>query len=76
MPRGKHNWTFNDVESFLKQHKFTLDHVKGSHYYFVAFRSGKFWMTHVQYHGSRSLHPKTLNSIIRQSGLSPEEWGI
>jgi len=74
MPRGKRNWTFKDVETFLKSRGFTLHHVRGSHYYFCAFHSGRLWMTHVQYHGAHALHPKTLASIIGQSGIPAGEW--
>lgn len=31
-------------------------------------------MTHVQYHGAKSIPVGTLNAIIRQSGISKEEW--
>jgi len=74
MPHGKRNWTFKDVETFLKYRGFSLHHVRGSHHYFRAFHSGKLWMTHVQYHGARTPHPKTLASIMRQSGIPAREW--
>ncbi len=76
MPRGKRNWTFRQVEQFLKSHGFVLHHVKGSHYYFRGFHSGQLRMTHVQYHGADAIHPKTLAAIIRQSGISRAEWGL
>ncbi len=72
--RGKANWTFKDVERFLRGHGFTLHHVRGSHHYYKGFIEGKFRMTHVQYHGSDSIHPKTLGSIIKQSGIPEEGW--
>ena len=74
MPRGKSNWIFKDVEKFLKQHGFALHHVRGSHYYFRGMVRGQLRMTHVQYHGSDSIHPKTLGSIIKQSGIPEDEW--
>ncbi len=74
MPRGKSNWTFRDVEQFLKAHGFVLHHVRGSHYYFRGYQAKLLRVTHVQYHGAGSIHPKTLGSIIRQSGIPKEEW--
>jgi len=74
MTRGKSNWTFNDVERFLKKHGFVLHHTRGSHYYYRGFASGQLHMTHVQYHGSKAIHPKTLGSIIKQSGIPEKEW--
>jgi len=74
MPRGKSNWTFRDVESFLRDHGFSLHHVRGSHHYFRGFYQDQLRMTHVQYHGSDSIHPKTLGSIIVQSGIPEKEW--
>jgi len=74
MPRGKSNWTFKDVEKFLRNKGFVLHHVRGSHHYFRGFQDGEIKMTHVQYHGSSSIHPKTLGSIIKQSGIPEEEW--
>ena len=72
--RGKSNWSFKDVERFLKAHGFILHHIRGSHHYFKGFVAGALRMTHVQYHGSDAIHPKTLGSIIQQSGISEEEW--
>ncbi|OGG77333.1 hypothetical protein A3B35_00205 [Candidatus Kaiserbacteria bacterium RIFCSPLOWO2_01_FULL_54_24] len=74
MTRGKSNWTFRDVEKFLRSKGFVLDHVRGSHHYFRGFVEGHLQMTHVQFHGSDSIHPKTLGSIIKQSGISENEW--
>jgi predicted RNA binding protein YcfA (HicA-like mRNA interferase family) len=74
MTRGKSNWTFKDVERFLKQHGFVLHHIRGSHYYYRGFKDGQLRMTHVQYHGSDAIHPKTLGSVIKQSGIPEEEW--
>lgn len=74
MPRGKRNWTFKQVQSFLLAHGFILHHVRGSHHYFRGFHSGKLWSTHIQYHGSKAIHPRTLASVIRQSGIPEKEW--
>ena len=74
MPRGISNWTFRDVRYFLLDHGFNLHHVRGSHYYFKRYDKGRFFMTHVQYHGAKSIPVGTLNAIIRQSGIPKEEW--
>jgi len=74
MARGKSNWTFKDVESFLREHGFSLHHTRGSHHYYRGVVDGRLKMTHVQYHGSNSIHPKTLGSIIAQSGIPEEKW--
>ena len=74
MPRGISNWTFRDIQTFLLDHGFLPHHVRGSHYYFKKYASGRLYMTHVQHHGSKSIPPGTLNAIIRQSGIQKKEW--
>ncbi|MBI4134927.1 MAG: type II toxin-antitoxin system HicA family toxin [Candidatus Sungbacteria bacterium] len=74
MPRGISNWTFRDIQAFLLQRGFTLHHVRGSHHYFKRYTNDRFFMTHVQHHGSRSIPEGTMNAIIRQSGIPKEEW--
>jgi len=74
MTRGVFNWSFNDVVSFLKDYHFSLNHVEGSHYFYVGFVGGELKQVCVPFHGSRSIDPKTLNGIIRQSGISKKEW--
>ncbi len=73
MTRGKSNWTFKDVERFLKDHGFSLHHTRGSHFYYRGFIGGHLRMTHIKYHGSDSIHPKTLSSVIAQSGIPEAE---
>ena len=74
MPHGISNWTFRDIQNFLVKHDFRLHHIKGSHYYFRKYENGRFYMTHVQHHGAKSIPEGTMNAIIRQSGISKEEW--
>lgn len=74
MPRGLSNWAFRDVQSFLLGHGFTLHHVRGSHYYFKRYKKDRFYMTHVQYHGAKSIPEGTMSAIIRQSGIPKQEW--
>ncbi len=68
------NWTFGDVQSFLKAHGFQLHHTRGSHYYFTRLHHGRLAMTHVQYHGAKSIPPGTMGSIIKQSGIPKVDW--
>lgn len=74
MPRGFNNWTFKDIVDFLKEHDFRLTHTRGSHFYYVDHASGQTCQTHIQFHGQKSIHPRTLKSVIRQSGIAQEEW--
>lgn len=74
MPNGVFNWTFRDVAGFLRSHHFSLSHVEGSHYYYQVFTGGAPRIVHVPFHGSKALKPRTLNSIIRESGIPRQEW--
>ena len=74
MPRSVFNWDFNDVVAFLKEHGFRLNHTEGSHYYYVGQYGGSFRQVEVHFHGSKSIKPRTLKSMIRQSGISQKEW--
>lgn len=58
MTRGKRNWTFRQVQTFLQAHGFFLHHIRGSHHYFRGAYNGKLRMAHVQYHGAGSYTPK------------------
>ena len=35
---------------------------------------GQTRQTHIQFHGQKSIHPRTLKSVIRQSGIPQEVW--
>jgi predicted RNA binding protein YcfA (HicA-like mRNA interferase family) len=74
MPRGVFNWTFDDVVRFLKDHEFKLNHTEGSHFYYIGNQGGQFRQVSVQFHGRHTIKPKTLNSIIRQSGIDRKRW--
>ncbi len=74
MPRGLNNWTFKNVVDFLKEHRFQLSHSGGSHFYYVGHYGGKVRQTHIQYHGQKSIHPRTLKSVIVQSGIPQNLW--
>jgi predicted RNA binding protein YcfA (HicA-like mRNA interferase family) len=74
MARGLYNWTAEDVVRFLKERRFTLNHTKGSHYFYVGHYSGAFRQVCVPFHGSRTIKPRTLKGIILQSGIPKNEW--
>lgn len=74
MVRGLFNWTAEDVVRFLKARDFSVDHTRGSHWYYVGFASGKVRIVCVPFHGSRSIKPRTLKGIIEQSGIDKKEW--
>ncbi len=74
MVRGIHNWTFQDVVNFLRDHNFQHNHTEGSHYYYVGNYGGMFRQVHVPFHGSRTIKPRTLKGIIAQSGITKEKW--
>ena len=52
---------------------FTVDRVVGSHYVLVHPEDSARAVT-VPFHGTRDLKPGTLRGIIRQAGLSVEEF--
>lgn len=74
MPRGLNNWTYANVVDVLKEHKFILNHTRGSHYYFVGHYEGRLHQVCVPYHGSQTLKPRTLKGIIVQSGIPKDLW--
>ncbi len=66
-------WSSKDVESFLKSRGFKLTRQKGSHKQFVGYVGGvKRRVTVIA--NQKYFTPKTMKSMIEQSGLSKEEW--
>lgn len=76
MPRGVNNWTFNDVATLLKENGFFLNHVKGSHFFYVGFVDNKTRQVCVPKHGNIAIKPRTLKGIIEQSGLTKNHWSL
>lgn len=74
MPRGVFNWTFADAVDFLKEHGFVLVHIEGSHHFYQGNYGGAPRLVQVQFHGRKTLKPRTLKSIIVQSGISKDRW--
>lgn len=74
MPRGIANWTFNNVIRFLKENKFRHSHTSGSHYFYIGYTNNTIRQVTVPFHGNRSIKPRTMKSIILQSGISQDKW--
>jgi len=70
MPKRLANWTFKDVENFLKEHNFVLNYTNGSHFYYY----GRGKNVCVPFHGSKAIKLRTMKGIILQSGISEKEW--
>jgi predicted RNA binding protein YcfA (HicA-like mRNA interferase family) len=68
------NWTFNDVVAVLKENGFTLNHSRGSHFYYVGHCGCKMRQVCVPKHGNLAIKPRTIKGIILQPGLSKEKW--
>lgn len=73
MPRGLNNWTYRDVVAFLKE--------KGFNFYTEREGSHEAWINHstecvveINFHARKSFPPRTLETMIRQSGVSKREW--
>lgn len=74
MPNGLLNWKFSDVEKFLKKRSFILNHTRGSHYYYTGYYNKETRQVCVPFHGSKTIKPRTMRSIVVQSGIPPKEW--
>lgn len=62
-----------DVERILGKHGFELKRKRGSHLQYIGFIKGlKRRVTIIV--GRKDLHIETVKSMIRQSGLTEEEW--
>jgi len=48
--------------------------VEGSHYFYVGSVKGKMHQICVPFHSNKAIHPKTMRSIINQSGIDIKEW--
>lgn len=52
---------------------FRHHHTRGSHYYFIRYDQ-PIKMTHVQYHGAKTIDIRTMKKIVKQSGIPESEW--
>lgn len=72
MPNGLSNWSERDVVDFLKEHGFVFYELrKGSHYAYINKTTMKVVEINVP---KDSYVPRTLETMIRQSGLDKKEW--
>jgi len=73
---GVMNWLYEDIVAVLLANGFTeqTSHTQSgtSHHYFLD-ESG-LHLVHVQYHAGKAVRPKTLENIIRTSGMPKSYW--
>jgi len=74
MPSGIKNWTYKKVVQFLKDNGFQLNYTKGSHFYFVGYVNKIYRQVCVPFHGKSTIKPRTMNGIIKQSGIDKKDW--
>ena len=78
MPRGLNNWTYKDLEKFLRSQKFQYSEKRssnGSHRYFFKKTSKGEVMVDVNYiTGSETYRLRTLETMVRQSCIPKKEW--
>lgn len=73
MHRELQRLTSREVERILRAYRFVLDRASGSHQQFVGeVRNRKQTVTVIK--NQKRFAPKTLASMIRQSGLNEQEW--
>jgi predicted RNA binding protein YcfA (HicA-like mRNA interferase family) len=74
--RRLRNWTYRDVTVFLRTHGFSYQKpLKGSHQRWTKLGENGEPDRQVELHLPRNgYEPKTLKSMIRQSGVDVEEW--
>lgn len=74
MPRGISNWTYKDVVAFLKDHGFSFyKTLLGSHEQWLS-ENGKYIVDVNFIQGNESYPERTLESMIRDSGLAKKAW--
>jgi len=72
MPNGLNNWSERDVVDFLKENGFTFHEMrKGSHYAYINKSTGCIVEINIP---QDAYTPRTLETMIRQSGLSKKDW--
>lgn len=76
MTRGVFNWTFSNVTDVLKENGFVLNHIEGSHYFYIGHVNGKMHQVCVPRHGKAAFKPRTFKGMITQSGLPKKAWRL
>jgi predicted RNA binding protein YcfA (HicA-like mRNA interferase family) len=75
MPKKLSNWTFKNIEHFLKEKGFALNYTNGSHFYYKGIGGGIVRNVCVPFHGGNvAIKPRTFKAIILQSGIPQSEW--
>ena len=76
MTNRLYNWTYRDVTDFLKENGFDFfESLKDSHEAWVKLGdNGEPDRIVEVYFSHRSYPPKTLKTMIRQSGIDQKEW--
>ncbi len=74
MPNRIKNWNYKEVKKFLENNSFILINTRGSHHYFSGNIDNLPRMVTVPFHGSSAILPRTMNSIISQSGIKKDIW--
>ena len=68
------NWTYREVVAVLRKHGFRESHTDSSHVIYVKIESTKQFLVCVPYHGSAAIKPRTMKSIIEDSGIPKVKW--
>lgn len=74
MVRGLFNWTHRDIVRVLKEHGFVLNYSSGSHQFYIGNISGEDRQVCVPFHGKNIIKPRTVKSIMLQSGIPESDW--
>ena len=73
MPNGLFNWCYSDVTKFLKEKGFEfLETRKGSHEAWINKNTQA--IVEINFHGTKSFPPRTVETMIRQSKMDKKEW--
>ncbi len=76
MTRSVFNWSYKDVKKILEKNGFRLNDIDSSHHFYVRFHDNRFFQVTVPFHTSKIFKPRTLKSMILQSGLDKSAWGL
>lgn len=73
MPRGIFNWSYTEVTAFLKENGFEFfEDRRGSHEAWINRATNA--IVDIQFHGTKSFRPRTLETMIRQSKIDKKIW--
>jgi predicted RNA binding protein YcfA (HicA-like mRNA interferase family) len=76
MTRRLRNWTYREITAFLKENGFRFfEPLRGSHERWIRQGENREADKIVEVNFTRSTYPpKTLKTMIRQSGIAEKEW--